>query len=107
MATTKVGVYRSYRGPVPLDEAGVPVPKSEWPKKRLFSWVVRWFDIERRRYSESFSTRREAELFAESKQKEVREGKATPPPRATLRQFYDEHKVLMKGSFRSSTLKVH
>ena len=33
MATTKVGIYRSYYGPIPTDNAGQPLPESEWLKR--------------------------------------------------------------------------
>ena len=49
MGTTKVGIYRSYYGPVPVDQAGQPLPKSQWLNKRPFSWVVRWYEGERHR----------------------------------------------------------
>ena len=104
MGTTKVGIYRSYHGPVPVDETGQPLPKSEWPKKRPFSWVVRWFGSDGNRYSKSFEGRREAERFAETKQNQVRQGNGDRPRSCTLREFYDEHRVLSKGSMSRNTL---
>jgi integrase len=106
MATTKVGIYRSYYGPVPTDGSGHPLPKSEWPKKRPFSWVVRWFGSEGDRYSKSFKSRKEAERFAESRQQEVRQGKGDAPKPVSLKAFYDEHKQLMKGNVAAKTLHM-
>ena len=106
MATTKVGIYRSYYGPVPTDASGHPLPKSEWPKKRLFSWVVRWFGNDGNRYSKSFNGRKEAERFAENTQQEVRQGKGDAPTPVSLKAFYDEHKQLMKGSVARKTLHM-
>ena len=107
MATKKVGIYRSYYGPVPVDRSSQPLPESEWPKKRSFSWVVRWFGQDGDRYSKSFKARKEAERFAESKQSEVREGKADPPPEITLRAYHQEHGELMKGNLAPKTLHMH
>jgi hypothetical protein len=63
MATEKVGVYRKYRGPVPKDAAGKPLPREKWADGRPFSWAARWFGLDGRRYSKSFQTRREACLI--------------------------------------------
>jgi hypothetical protein len=104
MGTTKVGIYRSYHGPEPVDETGQSLPKSEWPKKRPFSWVVRWFGSDGNRYSKSFEGREEAERFAETKQNEVRQGNGDRPRSCTLREFYAEHRVLSKGSMSRNTL---
>jgi integrase len=97
MATEKVGIYRSYYGPVPVDKQGRPLPKSEWPHKRPFSWVVRWFNSDGQRYSRSFPTRKEADLFAEEKQSEARQGKVDPVKNITLKEFTKEHLVLIQG----------
>jgi integrase len=107
MATEKVGIYRKYHGPIPKDKSGQLVPKNDWPKKRAFRWAVRWFGTEGKRYSKSFKTRREAERFAEIKQPDVRSGKANPPPKITLKHYYDEHRELMKGNLAASTLQMH
>jgi len=96
MATEKVGIYRNYYGSIPKNSSGEPLPKSQWPKKRPHSWVVRWFGSDDQRYSKSFKTRKEAERHAEQKQSLVRKGKADPPPQTTLRDFAKEHKELMK-----------
>ncbi len=107
MATTKVGIYRSYRGPVPLDEAGRPLSKCEWLRKRPFSWVVRWFGSDANRYSKSFENRKEADRFAEAKQSEVRQGRGDPPKHCTLRIFFAEHRQLSKGSMARMTMVMH
>ena len=59
-----------------------------------------------KRYSKSFKTRKEAERFAEAKQQDVRQGKADPPKRVTLRAFYQEHRRLMKGAVAKTTLHM-
>jgi len=105
MATTKVGVYRKYHGPVLTDDSGKPLPKGEWPSKRVCSWAVRWFGSEGNRFSKSFKTRKEAERFAEEKQAEVRAGRADPPPDVTLREFIQEHKRVMRGQIARESLK--
>jgi len=104
MATKKVGVYRSYYGPVPVDDAGQPLPQSEWPRKRAHSWVVRWFGEDGNRYSKSFEARKEADRFAESKQAEVREGKGEPPDDIILKTFIKLHRQVMKGQVAHETL---
>jgi len=97
MATTKVGVYRKYHGKVPIGADGQPVPRSQWLKKRLFRWAVRWFGQDGNRYSKSFKSRKEAERFAEAKQQEVRDGRADPPEDICLGDFIKEHKKVMRG----------
>jgi len=105
--TTKVTISRSYYGPIPADNTGQPFPKDEWPKRRPFSWVVRWFGTDGNRYSKSFQTRKECERFAETKQLEVREHKGDPRPEITLREYYKEHQELMKGNLAPKTLHMH
>jgi integrase len=87
MATEKVGVYRKYHGPVPIDKSGMPMPKNEWPRLRPFSWVARWFASDGKRFSKSFKSRREAEQYAEQKQAEVRVGRGDRPQAVTLEGF--------------------
>lgn len=82
MATTKVGIYRSYRGPVPVGPDGSALPKSEWARKRPFSWVVRWYGSDGNRYSKSFESRKEADRFSESRQPDVPKGHGDPPKAA-------------------------
>jgi integrase len=104
MATEKVGIYRKYHGPIPTDRNGKPLPKSEWPRKRAFRWAVRWFGSDGNRYSKSFRTRKEAERFAETKQSDIRSGKADPPPGITFEEFLSEHERVMCGQVASATL---
>ena len=87
MATEKVGVYRKWHGRVPIDKFGTLFPKSEWPRLRPFSWAVRWFGSDGKRFSRSFKSREEAERYAETKQAEVRVGKGDRPLRVTLVEF--------------------
>lgn len=94
MATTRVGVYRSYNGPIPTDSSGRQLPKRDWPKKRRHSWVVRWFGNDGQRYSRSCKTRKEADRFAEEKQKEVRDGKGDEPQKVTLKEFGETYMEL-------------
>jgi len=105
MATEKVGIYRNYYGKVPRDSSGKPLPKSQWPKKRGHSWIVRWFGSDSQRYSKSFKTRKEADRFAEAKQSEVRKGKADPPPEISLKSFVEEHEQLMQSQTSYNTLR--
>jgi integrase len=108
MATKKVGLYRKYHGEVPKNPSGQPLPKSQWPKKRLFSWAVRWFGEDGNRFSKSFRNRKEAEAFAETKQVKIWDGKeADPPPEVTLREYRKEHEEVMKGNVAASTLGLH
>ncbi len=104
MATEKVGIYRKYHGKIPTDKSGQPLPQSEWLKKRAFRWAVRWFGSDGKRYSKSFKTRKEAERFTESKQSDVRNGKADPPPKIAFEDFVAEHKRVMCGQVAPATL---
>lgn len=106
MATEKVSVQRKWHGPIPLDGAGEPLPKDDWPDKRPCAWAVRWFGIDGKRYSKSFKRRKEAERFAEAKQQDVRQGKSDPPDRLTLREFYWEHRKLMTAKVAKNTLHM-
>lgn len=87
MATEKVGVYRKWYGPVPTGKSGNPLPKSEWPRTRSFSWTARWFGSDGKRFSKSFTSRKEADRYAETKQAEVRVGKGDQPRAITLAEF--------------------
>ena len=107
MATEKVGIYRNYYGPIPKDNSGKVPPRSQWPRKRAHSWVVRWFGSDGSRYSQSFRTRKEAIRFKEQKQEEIREGKPDPLPDIFLSDFRDEHVRLMKGQISYNTLREH
>lgn len=87
MATEKVGIYRKWYGAIPTDESGEPLPKNEWPRLRPFSWAVRWFGSDGKRFSRSFKSRREADRYTEKKQAEVRVGKGDKPRAVTLVEF--------------------
>ena len=87
MATEKVGIYRKWYGAVPIDKFGTPLPKSEWPRQRPFSWAVRWFGSDGKRFSKSIKNRKEAERYAETKQAEVRVGKGDRPRAVALAEF--------------------
>jgi integrase len=107
MATRKVGVYRKYHGPIPKDKDGNLLPKKLWLKKRPFSWCVRWFGYDGKRYSKSFESRREADYFANQKQNEVHRGILDAPPEISLRDYDKEHRTLVKGQFAHSTLRLY
>jgi len=66
--------------------------------------VVRWFGQDGNRYSKSFKTRKEAERFAESRQQEVRAGRADPPDTISLEEFIAEHKKVMPGQIAPYSL---
>jgi integrase len=107
MAHKKVGVYRKYLAPVPLDSAGKCIPKESWPKKRRFCWVARWFSDGGKRHSRSFSTKRLALSFAVKVQAQLQEARQYCRPRISLQQFITEHAELMKGSIAPGTLTIH
>ncbi|MBL7107107.1 MAG: tyrosine-type recombinase/integrase [Phycisphaerae bacterium] len=107
MAIEKVGIYRKYHGQVPTDKTGKPLPKNLWPKKRPFSWSVRWFGTDGKRYSKSFKTRKEAEKYAENRQLDIRSGKPDLPKKITLKRFHDEHRELMEKNLAKTTLRLH
>ena len=105
MATVKVGVYRKYHGKIPKDKNGLPLPQSEWPRKRAFRWVVRWFGTNGNRYGKSFDSRKEATEHAKAVQSSVDKGKGDRPKNITLAGFLAEHRKVMKGQVAYSTLK--
>ena len=107
MANRKVGVYRKYLEPVPVDLSGQPVPKSNWPKKRSFCWVARWFSGEGKRPSRSFRTKRQAQLFAAQKQIHIQDAQAAGLTAISLRGFHIEHKELTQGNVARRTLALH
>ena len=73
-------------------------------KKRAFRWAARWFGSDGKRYSKSFNTRKEAQLFREDKQSDVRNGRADPPPEIALEDFVAEHEKVMVAQVASATL---
>ncbi len=87
MATEKVGIHRKYHGTVPINKSGIPVPKTEWPRKRPFRWAVRWYGADGKRYSRSFKSRKEANHFAQERQAAVRVGKGDQPDAVGLAEF--------------------
>lgn len=104
MAHLKVSVNRNWYGKVPLDKKGKPIPRNLWPKRRKFSWEVRWYSSDGKRHSKSFRTRKEAEEYARVIQDKVNIGKANEPKKVTFQFFIEEHKKLMKGQVAHSTL---
>lgn len=105
MATEKIGVYRRWLEPAP-NENGEAVPQSSWPVKRRYSWSVRWFGTDGKRYSKSISTRKEADRFARQLQQKVLDGKQDKPKDITLGQFRKEHLQLMRGQVAYATLWI-
>ena len=105
MAHLKVSINRNWYGKVPLDKKGNPIPQNLWPKRRKFSWEVRWYDSEGKRLSKSFKDRKEAYDYARKLQEKVNIGKADKCSKITLRDFALEHKKLMAGQVAHSTLK--
>ncbi|MCP4261635.1 MAG: hypothetical protein GY774_29655 [Planctomycetes bacterium] len=101
MAIEKVGVYRKWLEPVPKKK-GKPIPKSEWPKRRRYCWIVRWCGTNGKKYGKLFKTRKEAERHASELQKQVRLGKADRPKKVKLREFRLEHgQVMLMGQYRN------
>ncbi len=105
MATEKVGVHRKYHGPIPKDESDQPLPRCEWPRKRDFRWAVRWFGSNGRRFSRSFSTRKEVLKDAKQIQLRVDKGKPDKPRKITLGDFNQDHEIVMRGQVADKTLK--
>lgn len=106
MATEKVGIYRKYHGAVPVNELGLPLPTSEWPRLRAFRWAVRWFGSNGKRFSKSFESRKEAERYAETKQAEIRVGKGDRPRSLTLAEFARMY-LELRGDLGPSTKMEH
>lgn len=96
MAKEKVGIYRRWLEPVPV-EKGKPIPKSKWPGKRRHVWTVRWFGTTGRRYSKDFKTKKLAEKYARELDSKIRVAKQDRPTRITLTQFIHEHLHVMRG----------
>ncbi len=103
MAVEKVGIYRRWLEPVPV-ENGRPIPKSEWPKKRRHSWTVRWFGTTGRRYSKDFKTKKLAEKYARDLDSKIKVAKQDRPIRITLAKFIQEHLHVMRGQVAYATL---
>jgi len=103
MATEKVGVYRRWLEPAPV-ENGRPIPKSEWPKKRRHSWTVRWYGTTGKRYSKDFTTRKLADRYARNLQGRIAIGKQDKPAKITLSDFMEEHTRVMTGQVAHASL---
>ena len=107
MSNKKVGVYRKYLKPIPVDQSGKPLPKNAWPRKRPFCWVARWFGAEGKRHSRSFRTRRSTQSFAAQKQLQIQDAQAAGLSEISLREFCSEHKQLTQGNVAAGTLALH
>ena len=107
MANKKVGVYRRYLEPVPVDLSGRRLAKSDWPKKRSFCWVARWVCGESKRRSRSFRTKGQAQLFAAQKQIHIQDALAAGLTEISLLDFHTEHRVLTDGNVAARTLSLH
>jgi len=107
MAVEKVGVYRKWLEPVPKDNNGEPITKSQWPRKRRHRWIVRWYGTDAQRYGKVFETRKEAQKYASELQNRVCSGKADKPRKITLHEFRLEHERVMKGQVAYGTIQEH
>lgn len=107
MSNRKVGVYRKYLGPIPLDSSGKRLGKDKWPRNRASCWVARWTDPEGRRHSRSFVTKRDAVAFACEKQNQIENTLVAGLPAISLKEFYTEHSQLMRGNVAARTLAIH
>lgn len=105
MAHTKVTLTRKWYGKISKDKHGNSIPKNLWPKRRKYSWEVRWYDSEGKRLSKSFKDRKEADQHARQIQDKVERGKADKPKQITLGEFIKEHAELMKGQVTYATLE--
>lgn len=107
MAYLKVSISRNWYGKIPLDKNGKPISRNLWPKRRKYSWEVRWYSSEGKRYSKSFKNRKEADEYARKIQEKVDKGRADKPREITLEKFVKEHMKVMAGQVAHSTLKDH
>jgi integrase len=107
MGHTKVSMNRNWYGKVPLDKNGKPIPRNLWPKRRKYSWEVRWFSSEGKRYSKSFKERKEAYEYVKTVQEKVDKGRANRPQKITIEKFIKEHERIMVGQVAYTTLKDH
>jgi integrase len=105
MAIEKVGIYRKWLGAVPKDSDGKPIPESQWPRKRRYHWIVRWYSTDGKRYGKVFEIRKEAEDFALKIQEQVNLGRSDRPQRITLHNFIDEHEKVMAGQVACGTIQ--
>lgn len=107
MAHLRVSINRNWYGKVPLDKKGKPIPRNLWSKRRKYSWEVRWYGSEGKRYSKSFKNRKEAVEYASKIQEKVDKCRADKPREITIERFIKEHKKVMVGQVAHSTLKDH
>lgn len=105
MAHKKVSICRKWYGKIPMGRNGNPIPKNLWPKRRKYSWEVRWYSSDGKRYSKSFKDRKEAFEHAKSIQLQVDKGRADKPKQTTIADFIQEHERLMVGQVEHTTLK--
>ena len=93
------------RNVVPIDDLGTPSRRSEWPRLGPFSWAVRWFGSDGKRFSRNFKSRKEAEQYAEVKQAKVRMGNGDRPCAVTLIEFARMY-VELRGDLAPVTRRV-
>ena len=105
MAHKKVSISRKWYGKIPIGRNGKSIPKNLWPKRRKYSWEVRWYSSDGKRYSKSFKERKEALEHAKSIQVQVDRGRANKPKKTTIAEFKREHERLMIGQVEHTTLK--
>jgi integrase len=105
MAIEKVGIYRKWLGTVPKDTDGKPIRRSQWPRKRQYHWIVRWYGSNGKRYGKVFKTRKEAENCSSDLQEQVSLGRADKPANIRLHNFIGEHAEVMKGQVAYATLQ--
>jgi hypothetical protein len=103
MVTKKVSVQRKWLEPAP-EVDGQRIPKSEWPKKRRYCWIVRWYGTTGKRHGKLFDKKIEAERYARRVQVLVESGKQDEPKRIYFHDFVLEHKVLKRGQVAHATL---
>jgi integrase len=107
MAHKKVSICRKWYGKIPIGRNGKLIPKNLWPKRRKYSWEVRWYSSDGKRYSKSFKDRKEAFEHAKSVQEKVDRGRCDKPRRITLAEFIVEHSQVMVGQKAHTTVKDH
>ncbi len=92
--TNMVGVYRRWLEPPPPG-----LPKSQWPRKRRYCWVVRWFDTSGKRRGTNVQTKAEAERMRSEKMAEFDKVPTArrSAPRVTIGVFIDEFVKLRIG----------
>ena len=99
----KVLLLRRWKGKVPKDKDGNPIPRELWPRRRACVYLCRWWaqshDGKPRRMSKRFAERAPAEAFqAELQAKLDKAPEARKLPKAlTLDQFIEEYAALRIG----------